>query len=267
MTQESDRRLALVTGASSGIGLELARQFALNDFDLMIAAENFAIFDAARELERYGTSVEAVQVDLSTPAGVDELYARIELTGRPLAAAALHAGIGVFGAFATDTRLETELQMIDLNVRSTVHLAKRVASDMVRRGDGRLLFTSSNSATGPGPYQAVYAASRAFVQSFALALREELKATGVTVTTLMPGPTDTPMFERANTPSDHLQKDDPAAVARAGFEGLVNGDGMVVTSPPSTRLRSRIARRLPRSVAAALRRLIVRTNERIRPYT
>jgi uncharacterized protein len=239
---EPARHFALVTGASSGIGLELAREFASHDFDLIIAAENVGIFAAARELEESGASIEAVQVDLSTPAGVDELHGRIELSGRPLTAAAFNAGIAEFGAFATDTRLATELKMIDLNVRSTVHLAKRVVADMVRRGEGKVLFTSSTSATYLGAYQAVYAATKAFGLSFALALREELKDTGITVTTLMPGPTDTLLFERTGAPSDHLQKDTPAAVARSGFEGLMNGDERVVTEPPSSRLRSRILR-------------------------
>jgi short-subunit dehydrogenase len=216
----SSRSLAVVTGASSGIGLELARQFAEHDFDLIIAAEDADIAAAAQELQDLGAAVEAVQVDLATPAGVQELHRHIVAAGRPVDAIALNAGVGAGGAFATDTALEDELRIVDLNVRSTVHLAKLVIRDMVARGAGRMLFTSSIASTMPGSFQAVYNASKSFVQSFALALRNELKDTGVTVTSLMPGPTETEFFERADmldTKVGSSDKDDPADVARDGW--------------------------------------------------
>lgn len=183
MNSSPSSAFAVVTGASSGIGLELAHQFAHNGFDLLVAAEDDDIHAAAGELADIGVSVEAVQVDLTSDAGVDELYRRIGAAGRPVDAIALNAGVGAGGAFATDTRLEDELRLIDLNVRSTVHLAKHAVRDMVARGQGRILFTSSIASTQPGAFQAVYNASKSFVQSFALALRNELKDTGVTVTT------------------------------------------------------------------------------------
>jgi len=256
----TDRRhvgLALVTGASSGIGLELARQFATHHFDLIIAAENATIFAVARELESTRASVEGVQVNLATTAGVDELYGRVEAAGRPLAAAALNAGIGARGAFATDIELEAEHAIVDLNVRSTVHLAKRLIPAMVQRGEGRLLFTSSTGATESGAFQAVYNASKAFVHSFALSLREELRDAGVIVTLLVPGPTDTPFFERANTPISHhagMHKDHAADVARAGFEALMNGDELVVTRrpPPTPTVRRRVRRWIGRVRRRAL---------------
>jgi uncharacterized protein len=136
-----------------------------------------------------------VQADLATPEGVEQLYESI--AGRPVAAAALDAGIGAGGAFATDTRLADELRLIDLNVRSTVHLAKLLVRDMVARDEGRILFVSSIASTMPGAFQAVYNASKSFVQSCALVLRNELKDTEVSITALMPGPTDTECFERA----------------------------------------------------------------------
>jgi uncharacterized protein len=247
------RPLALVTGASSGIGLDLARQFASNGFDLLIAAEDDAIHTAARELQN-GTAVEAVQVDLATDGGVDELYGRVS---RPLAAVALNAGIGAGGAFATDTDLADELKLIDLNVRSTVHLAKHVVREMVARGEGRVLFTSSIASTMPGSYQAVYNASKSFVQSFALALRNELKDTGVTVTSLMPGPTDTEFFERAemeDTPIGEGPKDDPADVARQGFEALMAGKERVVSAGIKTKAQATAAKVLPDSVKAEMHR-------------
>ena len=172
-----------------------------------------------------------MQVDLATSDGVDELWRRAQAAGRPLDAVALNAGIGAGGAFATDTELADELKIVDLNVRSTVHLAKHVVQDMVARDAGRILFTSSIASTMPGAFQAVYNASKSFVQSFALALRDELKDTNVTVTSLMPGPTDTEFFERADMLDTKVgagDKDDPADVAREGFEALMAGDERVV---------------------------------------
>jgi short-subunit dehydrogenase len=257
MDASTARPLAVVTGASSGIGYELARQFADNGFDLVVAAEDAAIADAARELEASGAAVEAVRVDLAADEGVDELYRRVKATGRPVDAIALNAGRGAGGAFATDTELGDELEIVDLNVRSTVHLAKHVIGDMLARGQGRVLFTSSIASTMPGSFQAVYNASKSFVQSFALALRNELKDTGVSVTSLMPGPTDTEFFEQADMLDTKVgagDKDDPADVARDGFEALMAGKERVVASSLSTKLQGRGSRVLPDSVKAAMHR-------------
>jgi len=257
-TPTSTRGLAVVTGASSGIGFELAKQFAQHDFDLIIAAEDDAIHAAAAELEALGgVSVEPAQVDLAADGGVDELYRRITGDGRPIEAVALNAGIGAGGAFAMDTALEDELRLIDLNVRSTVHLAKHVVRDMVDRDQGRILFTSSIASTMPGAFQAVYNASKSFVQSFALALRNELKDTQVTVTSLMPGPADTEFFERADmldTKVGASEKDDPADVARDGFDALMAGDERAVSASLATKLQGRGSRLLPDSAKAALHR-------------
>jgi uncharacterized protein len=255
MSTPPTRPLAVVTGASSGIGFELAKQFAANGFDLVVAAEDEAIVTAAQELEAAGASVEAVQVDLATAEGVEALHRRIAGAGRPAAAVALNAGRGAGGAFATDTDLADELETVDLNVRSTVHLAKLVVRDMVARGEGRILFTSSIASTMPGTYHAVYNASKSFVQSFALALREELEDTGVTVTSLMPGPTETDFFERADmldTKVGSAEKDDPADVARMGFEALMEGKERVEAASLATKLQGRGSRLLPDSAKAAL---------------
>jgi len=257
MESSDNRPLAVVTGASSGIGLELARQFAEGGFDLLIAAEDDELRDATAALQDTGAHVEAVQVDLATPEGVEELYRRMTATGRPVEAVALNAGIGAGGAFATDTELADELRLIDLNVRSTVHLAKYVVRDMAGRNRGRLLFTSSIASTMPGAFQAVYNASKSFVQSFALALRNELKDTEVTVTTLMPGPTETEFFERADmldTKVGSSDKDDPADVARAGFEAMMEGEERVVAASLSTKLQGRGSRFLPDSPKAEMHR-------------
>ena len=258
--EERDRRprpLALVTGASSGIGLELARQFAGNGFDLLIVAEDGAIHDACAQLRNSAAEVQALQIDLASAHGVDDLYQRIRALERPLAAVALNAGVGAGGAFATDTALEDELRLIDLNVRCTVHLAKYVVRDMVARDEGRILFTSSIASTIPGAFQAVYNASKSFVQSFALALRNELKETNVTITSLMPGPTETQFFARADmldTKVGEASKDDPADVARDGFEALMAGDERVVSHSLKIKLQGHGSRMLPDRVKAAMHR-------------
>src|SRR4051794_9123642 len=251
----AQRPLAVVTGASSGIGYELAKLFADNDFDLVVAAEDERINAVANELTGLGAHAEAVQVDLATPEGVDTLYQRLD--GRQVDALALNAGIGMGGAFATDTDLQQELQLVDLNCRSTVHLAKLVVRDMVARGDGRILITSSIASTMPGSFQAVYNASKSFTQSFALALREELKDTGVSVTSLMPGPTETEFFERADMLDTKVgadDKDDPEDVARIGFEALMAGKERVVAASLMTKLQGRASRFMPDRVKAKMHR-------------
>jgi short-subunit dehydrogenase len=254
MTTNGARPLAVVTGASSGIGFELAKQFAINGFDLIVAAEDAELETASKELRSFGATVVAVRADLTTAEGVEELYRRMK--DRKVAAAALNAGVGAGGAFL-DTDLRDELAIVDLNVRSTVHLAKYVARDMVAHHEGRLLFTSSIASTMPGAFQAVYNASKSFVQSFALALREELKDTGVTVTSLMPGPTDTEFFERADMEDTKVgsgDKDDPEDVARMGFEALMNGDERVVAASMKTKLQGRFSRAMPDSAKAKMHR-------------
>lgn len=257
-TTDPTRPLALVTGASSGIGLELAKLFAEHGHDVIVSAEDDELTTAVAEVQRHdGVTVIPVQVDLRQDAGVDELMARVRETGRPLAAAALNAGVGAGGAFVGDTALEDELSIVDLNVRSTVHLAKHVLRDMVDRQEGRVLFTSSIASAMPGPYQAVYNASKSFVQSFALALREELKDSPITITSLMPGPTETEFFERADMLDTKVgagEKDDAGDVARQGFEALMNGDERVVAGSVSTKAQGIGSRFLPDSVKAKIHR-------------
>jgi short-subunit dehydrogenase len=252
VTQSAPRPLALVTGASSGIGLELAKQFAEHGYDLIVAAEDVELDDATEELRALGGAVAPVSVDLTERADVERLVAAVRGSGRPLAAAALNAGVGVGGAFV-DTELERELEIVELNCASTVHLAKRVVQDMVAQGSGRILFTSSIASQAPEPFQAVYAASKSFVQFFALALREELTGTGVTVTSLLPGPTDTEFFDRADLTdtalgaSDH--KDDPALVARQGFDGLMKGEASVFAGSLASKVMGKLSAVLPDSLA------------------
>jgi uncharacterized protein len=234
MTDTSSARpLALVTGASSGIGRELAKQFAENGFDLIIAAEDVELDDATEELRGMGAVVAPVSVDLTRRADVERLVAAVRGAGRPL---------------------DAELDLIALNCTATLHLAKRVAQDMAARGEGRILFTSSVVSQAPQPFQAAYGASKAFVQSLALALREELKDVGVSVTALLPGPTDTEFFDRAGLTDTRMgateHKDDPAQVARQGFAGLMKGEASVFGGSLASRAMGRMSAMTPDTLAA-----------------
>jgi len=257
MTGQTDMRpLAVVTGASSGIGLELAKQFASHGYDLIVAAEDDRINDVGTGLDA-GAQVTAVQTDLATYDGVERLYQAIATCGRPVDAVALNAGRGAGGDFVRDTDLRDELEVIGVNVTSTVHLAKRVLPAMVARGDGRLLFTSSIASTMPGAFQAVYNASKSFVQSFAEALRNELKDTGVTVTALMPGPTDTNFFHRAEMEDTKVgagKKDDPALVAKQGFEALMAAKEHVVAGSMKNKVQAVATKVIPDSAKAEMHR-------------
>lgn len=250
---ESARPLALVTGASSGIGLELAKQFAQNGFDLVVVAEDDELAPAAVQLRGLGAAVSDVRADLTRRDEVEKVIAAYRGgSDRPLAAAALNAGVGVAGRFA-ETDLDAELGMVELNCASTVQLAKAVVQDMVARGEGRILFTSSVASQAPEPFQAVYSATKAFVQFLALGIREELADTGVTVTALLPGPTDTEFFDRADATDTKLgasdKKDDPAQVARQGFEGLMKGEASVFAGSVTSKLMGRLSAVLPDSIA------------------
>lgn len=244
---------AVVTGASSGIGRELAKQFAENGYDLLITSSGPEIAEAAREIAGLGARVQTTQADLATYEGVESLYRAIGQTGRPVDALALNAGIGVGGDFTRETRLEDELNLIHLNVVSTVHLAKRVLPEMVARGQGRVLFTSSIAALMPGTFQAVYNGSKAFVQSFAEALRNELKGTGVTITALQPGPTETNFFHRAGMDDTRVgasEKDDPAQVAKQGFDALMAGKDHVIAGSLKTKAMGALAKVTPDTMLA-----------------
>lgn len=250
------RPLALVTGASSGIGLELARRFAAGGYDLVVAAEDAALAGAAATLRAAGAAVEVVQVDLARLEGVKELHAAVLGQSRPLEAAALNAGIGRGEAFI-DQPIEDALAVVDLNVRSTVQLAHLVLKDMAGRGSGKVLFTSSIASTQPGAFQAVYNASKSFVQSFVEALQEELKNTGVTLTLLMPGPTDTNFFSRAQLLNSRMgqgPKDSPQAVAEQGYRALMNGERKVVAASLASKAIAAVDGVLPDRVKALAHR-------------
>ena len=257
MTDTNARPLAVVTGGSNGIGLELARQFADNGFDLLIAAQDEQhLRDAAASLAAGGATVDVYAGDLGRQEAVDGLYQAMTALGRPVDALCVNAGIGLGGAFV-DTDLDIELQMIDLNIRGAVQLTKLVVKDMVARGSGKLLFTSSIAATMPDPFEAVYGGTKVFLRWFGEALRNELKDTGVNVTLLMPSVTDTNFFNRADMLDTKAgasdSKDDPAVVAKAGFDALMAGDDKVVPMIKN-KVMAAIADALPDKVAAQVHR-------------
>ena len=232
-SKSPERRLAVVTGASKGIGYELAKQFAKAYFDVVVVAEDESIFEVPTELEKHGAKVEAFRIDLASREGAEKFYEKVKSLGRPVDALALNAGVGVTGDFVRETDLDEELNLINLNIVSTVVLAKLFGKDMVRRGEGKILITSSVAATMPGPLLAIYAASKSFVQSFAQAIRNELKDSGVTVTALMPSATETDFFRRAHMEETEIgvsEKDHPEDVAKAGFDALMTGKDHVAGS-------------------------------------
>jgi uncharacterized protein len=223
------RPLAIVTGASAGIGYELAKCCAERHFDLLIAADQPAIYDAAQDFRVLGAAVEALEADLATLDGVDRLYAAIK--GRPVEALLANAGHGLGHGFL-DQNFDEVRHIIDTNITGTLYLIQRVGRDMRARDRGRILITGSVAGFMPGSFQAVYSGTKAFINSFSFALRNELQDTGVTVTCLMPGATETEFFARADmldTKVGQQEKDDPAEVAKAGFEAMMRGEGDVVT--------------------------------------
>jgi uncharacterized protein len=243
--------LAVVTGASTGIGFELARYAAGKGYDLIIAADEPEINAAAEKLRSIGAEVEAVEADLSTKEGVEKLYDAIKACGRPVDALLANAGRGLGDAFL-DQDPEAWRKVVETNVTGTLDLIQKVGRDLRDNNEGRILITGSIAGFIPGSYQAVYNASKAFLDSFAFALRNELKDTNVTVTCLMPGATETEFFDRAemeDTTIGASKKDDPADVARQGFEAMLKGEGDVVTGWHN-KLQSAIANITPAAMLA-----------------
>jgi short-subunit dehydrogenase len=231
LPMSSSRQFAIVTGASTGIGLELAKCCAREGFDVLIAADEPQIESAATEIRTLGAIVETVQADLSTTEGVDKLYEAAMRIGRPVDALLANAGRGLGHAFL-DQDFNRARLVVDTNITGTLYLIHKVGNDMRRRNAGRILITGSIAGFTPGSFQAVYNGTKAFLDSFSFALREELRDTNVSVTCLMPGATETKFFERAgmtDTAVGTSKKDNPADVAKTGFDAMMRGDGDVVT--------------------------------------
>jgi short-subunit dehydrogenase len=244
-------QFAVITGGSTGIGLELARCCVREGFDVLIAADDESEVErAATELRvEGGGHVETVQADLSTIEGVDKLYNAVK--GRPVDVLMANAGRGLGRAFL-DQDFDRARKVIDTNITGTVHLIHKVGNDMRQRNSGRILITGSIAGFTPGSFQAVYNASKSFLNSFSFALREELRDTKVTVTCLMPGATETEFFKRADMMDTKVgteEKDDAADVARAGFEAMMRGEGDIVTGMKN-KIQSSVANVTPAGALA-----------------
>ena len=247
------RPLAVVTGASSGIGYELAKLAADDGFDLIVAADRPELVEAVQGLEVHGTRVEHLQVDLATIEGVDRLLALIG--ERPVDHLMANAGQGLGHAFL-EQDVAAWRHVIDTNITGTIYLVQRIAERMVDRGQGRILFTGSIAGLMPGSFQAVYNGTKAFIDSFAWALRNELKDTGVSVTTLLPGATDTEFFAYAgmeDTKIGQAKKDDPADVAKTGYQAMLKGEGDVVHGLKN-KLQAAMGAITPESIKAEMHR-------------
>jgi uncharacterized protein len=253
-----DQGLALVTGASSGIGLEIARCFAGDGHALVITADDGGKLEtAAHELRAAGAArVATVVADLAERDGAARLYETVRGEHGTPDFLVNNAGRGVYGDFVRETDLKAELRMIQLNVVSVVELTKRVATDMVARGRGRILITSSIAALAPTPKLTVYSATKAFDFGFAEALANELKDTGVTVTALLPAETETEFFRRAgmeDSPIGQSKKADPASIARAGYAAMMKGSDHVI-APFTAKMRAALTSVLPESMVTAMAR-------------
>ncbi len=249
----TQRPLAIVTGGSSGIGFELAKQFARNGFDVAITGSSDKVYEAADALRDLGVEAYPHKADAGTYDGVEGFWTFVTDLARPVEAAALNVGIGQGGAFV-DNSLEDEFKLIAINITGTVHLAKRVVQHMVPNKRGRILVTSSVSATLPTPYETVYGPSKAFGFMFAESLREELRETGVTVTALLPGATDSQFHKNAGMGTSAIdggKKNDKTEVARQGFEALMNDVDHVVGGDAETKQQVVDNRRTPEPEKAA----------------
>jgi uncharacterized protein len=247
------RPLAVVTGASTGIGYELAKCCAQDGFDLVVVADEPEIKSAAGDFRALGAKVDAVQANLATREGVDKLYDTIDR--RPVDALLANAGRGLGKGFL-DQDFKDVMRVVNTNITGTIYLIQKIGREMRARKSGRILITGSIAGFIPGTYQAVYNASKAFLDSFSFALRAELKDSGVTVTCLMPGATETEFFDRADmldTAVGQGKKDDAADVARIGFKAMKNGEDDVV-SGWHNKLQSAIANITPASVLAEIHR-------------
>ena len=225
------RKLALITGASTGIGFELATIAAQNGYDLLVAADEDLINAAAADFGLNDVDVMPVEVDLSSPAGVDHMLR--QLKGRPIDVLCANAGTGTGGAFL-DHSWDTWRHSLDTNVTGTIYLLQEVLKQMIARGEGKILVTGSIAGYIPGSFNAIYNATKAFIDSFTDALRNELKdQKNITLTTLLPGATDTEFFARADMLDTKVgadvKKADPAKVAKDGWEAMMNGDDRVIS--------------------------------------
>ena len=255
-------RLALVTGASSGIGYWLARELGSRGYDLVVCSAGERLNNAVSDFESLGVQVTQVSADLATRDGVRELWQTVEELGRPVDVACINAGVGVGGLF-WETNLEQELGMVELNCAGTVQLAKYVVKHMLPLRAGKILFTASIAGEMVAPREAVYAATKAFVLSFAHSVRYELRESGITVTALQPGPTDTDFFHRAGMDNTEVgtkgkEESQPQDVAKQGIDALFSGDDHVYAASAKTKMEGMMANAIPGNVKGTMHEKMAR---------
>ncbi|NML57155.1 SDR family NAD(P)-dependent oxidoreductase [Chryseobacterium cheonjiense] len=225
---------ALVTGATSGIGYELAKQFAKNGYDLVMVARNHDdLKKKADEFKSYGVNVITIAKNLFIEEDAYSLYSELKLNGISPSILVNDAGQGIYGKFQ-DTDIHREVDVVNLNIVSVLILTKMFLKDRLPKGSGKILNLASIASKAPGPWHSVYHGTKAFILSWSEAIREELKDTGITVTALLPGPTDTDFFNKADMNESKILEDrdnlaSPEEVAIDGFNALMNGDDKVVS--------------------------------------
>jgi short-subunit dehydrogenase len=234
METQQNGKTALITGASSGIGRELTRLFAKDGYNLILVGRNEEMLQqhAYNFKNQYGTQATIINKDLADPKAPEEIYAETTGKGMQIDVLVNDAGFGEYGQFATETDLQKELSVVQVNAVALMHLTKLYLKDMVARNDGKILMLGSEVSVFPNPMMAVYGATKAFIKSFSEGIRNELKDTNITVTVLMPGATNTNFFNVAGAANvkgaDPQKTADPAAVAKEGYEALMAGKDHVV---------------------------------------
>jgi short-subunit dehydrogenase len=244
-------KFAVITGASTGIGFELATLAAKDGYDILVVADEALINDAARDFEQFGTQVQAVEADLSTVEGVDKLLAATD--GRRIDVLCANAGRGLGHGFL-EQKVEDWRHVVETNITGTIYLLQKVLPDMVARNEGKVLVVGSVAGYIPGAFQAVYNGTKAFIDSFTEALRNELKdADGVTISTLMPGPVDTEFFARGDLLDTQVGSDpnkrSAEDVAADGWKALNSGKPSIF-SGWTTKIQGVLANVVPGSVLA-----------------
>ena len=232
-TPKKFKETALITGAASGIGYELACIFAAKKYDLVLVDRNeFKLLEIAIDFkEKFHILVKTIVKDLSVPAAASEIFTELQQDGIKVSVLVNNAGFGTYGLF-NETNLITELEMLQVNLVCLTHLTKLFLKDMVKQGKGKILNVSSAAAFQPGPLMAVYFATKSYVLSFSEAIANELENTGVNVTVLCPGATVSAFHERTGMSNSNLLKSknmmDAKTVAQMGYDGLIRGQTIVV---------------------------------------
>lgn len=249
----SNRKLVMITGSSSGIGFELAKLFAKDNYDVAMSGSSDKIFESAKEIENIGVKTYPFKADAGTYEGVQNFWGFVENKERVLDAAVLNVGVSLGDSFLNNN-LDDELKLIDINIKGTVHMAKRVARHMDKNGFGDILIVSSLSATLPTPYETVYGPSKAFGFMFAEGLREELKERNINVTAMLPGATNTDFHHNAGMDTSYFGddgiKNDKELVAKQGYEALKNKVDHVVCGNDNTKQEAEKNKQIAEEVKA-----------------